>query len=83
MQIDTSSELTGVGIQINLDKYTKEFLVVSYIKRILASKAYVQPKNVIVPIDGQSTNGMTTEDAVKLIRGQEGSQGHPRAAPQR
>ena len=74
MQIDTSGELTGVGIQITLDKDTKEILVVSPIEGTPASRAGVQPKDVIVSIDGKPTKGMTTEDAVKLIRGQEGSQ---------
>ena len=74
LQIDTSGELTGVGIQITLDKDTKEILVVSPIEGTPASRAGVQPKDVIVSIDGKSTKGMTTEDAVKLIRGQEGSQ---------
>ena len=74
MQIDTSGELTGVGIQISLDKDTKEIVVVSPIEGTPASRAGVQPKDVIVSIDGKSTKGMTTEDAVKLIRGKEGSQ---------
>ena len=74
MQIDTSGELTGVGIQISLDKDTKEILVVSPIEGTPASRAGVQPKDVIVSIDGKSTKGMTTEDAVKLIRGQEGTE---------
>ena len=74
MQIDTSGELTGVGIQISLDKDTKEILVVSPIEGTPASRAGVQPKDVIITIDGQSTKGMTTEDAVKLIRGQEGTE---------
>ena len=33
----------------------------------------MQPKDVIVAIDGKSTKGMSTEDAVKLIRGQAGT----------
>ncbi|NDD45055.1 MAG: PDZ domain-containing protein, partial [Synechococcaceae bacterium WB9_4xB_025] len=74
MQIDTSGELTGVGIQISLDKESKEIVVVSPIEGTPASKAGVQPKDVIVSIDGKSTKGMTTEDAVKLIRGKEGSE---------
>ncbi|QNJ06259.1 photosystem II D1 protein carboxyl-terminal processing peptidase [Synechococcus sp. MEDNS5] len=74
MQIDTSGELTGVGIQITLDKDTKDIVVVSPIEGTPASKAGVQPKDVIVSIDGESTKGMTTEDAVKLIRDQEGSE---------
>ncbi|MGB1622773.1 MAG: S41 family peptidase [Synechococcus sp.] len=74
MQIDTSGELLGVGIQLSLDKDTKELVVVSPIEGTPASKAGVQPKDVIVTIDGQSTQGMGTEDAVKLIRGPEGSE---------
>ena len=73
MQIDTSGELRGVGIQLSLDKETKELIVVAPIEGTPASRAGVQPKDVIVSIDGESTRGMDTEDAVKLIRGPEGS----------
>jgi len=73
MQIDTSGELTGVGIQLSLDKDTKELVVVSPIEGSPASRAGVMPKDVILSIDGKSTKGMSTEDAVKLIRGQAGS----------
>ena len=74
MRIDTSGELMGVGIQISLDKDTKELIVVSPIEGTPASRAGVQSKDVIVSIDGTSTRGMTTEDAVKLIRGPEGTE---------
>ena len=73
MQIDTSGELSGVGIQLSLDKDTKELVVVAPIEGSPASKAGVLPKDVITAIDGKSTKGMSTEDAVRLIRGQEGT----------
>jgi len=73
MQIDTSGELSGVGIQLSLDKDTKELVVISPIDGSPASRAGVQPKDVIVSIDGTSAKGMTTEDAVKLIRGKAGT----------
>ena len=73
MQIDTSGELSGVGIQLSLDKDTKQLVVISPIEGSPASKAGVQPKDVILAIDGKSTKGMGTEDAVKLIRGQAGT----------
>ncbi|MEB3323161.1 MAG: S41 family peptidase [Synechococcaceae cyanobacterium] len=73
MQIDTSGELSGVGIQLSLDKDTKELVVVSPIEGSPASRAGVQPKDVITAIDGRSTKGMSTEDAVKLIRGKSGT----------
>ena len=74
MRIDTSGELMGVGIQLSLDKATKELVVVSPIEGTPASRAGVLSKDVIVTIDGRSTTGMSTEDAVKLIRGPEGSE---------
>ena len=73
MQIDTSGELSGVGIQLSLDKDTKELVVISPIDGSPASRAGVKPKDVITAIDGKSTKGMTTEDAVRLIRGKEGT----------
>ncbi len=73
MQIDTSGELSGVGIQLSVDKETKELVVVSPIDGSPASRAGVLPKDVIVSIDGKSTKGMSTEDAVKLIRGKAGT----------
>ena len=73
MRIDTSGELMGVGIQLSLDTKTKELVVVSPIEGTPASRAGVLSKDVIVSIDGVSTKGMSTEDAVKLIRGPEGS----------
>ena len=73
MRIDTSGELMGVGIQLSLDTKTKELVVVSPIEGTPASRAGVLSKDVIVSIDGKSTKGMSTEDAVKLIRGPEGS----------
>jgi carboxyl-terminal processing protease len=73
MQIDTSGELSGVGIQLSLDKDTKELVVISPIEGSPASRAGVLPKDVIVTIDGKATKGMSTEDAVKLIRGKAGT----------
>ena len=73
MRIDTSGELMGVGIQLSLDKDTKELIVVSPIEGTPASRAGVQSQDVIVSIDGAPTKGMTTADAVKLIRGPEGT----------
>ena len=62
-----------MGIQLSLDKETKNLVVVSPIEGSPASRAGVQPKDVIVAIDGKPTKGMSTEDAVKLIRGQAGT----------
>ena len=69
MQIDTSGELTGVGIQISQEEETDEILVVSPIEDTPAYEAGLLSGDVIVSIDGESTEGMELSDAVNLIRG--------------
>ncbi len=69
MQIDTSGELTGVGIQLAQDEESKELVVVSPIEDTPAFEAGILARDVIVKIDGQSTEGMDVNQAVSLIRG--------------
>ena len=69
MQIDTSGELTGVGIQISQDEETNEIVVVAPIEDTPAFEAGLLSGDVIEFIDGQSTEGMDLSDAVNLIRG--------------
>ncbi len=73
MQIDTSGELTGVGIQLGVDEKTKKLTVVSPIEDSPASRAGILPKDVIVTIAGKSTEGMDINQAVALIRGPSGT----------
>ena len=51
MKIDTSGELTGVGIQLSIDKLSKEVVVISPIDGSPAFRAGVKPKDVIISID--------------------------------
>lgn len=74
MQIDTSGELTGVGIQLTQDEETKELVVISPIEDTPAFNLGIQAKDVITQIDGQSTEGMDLNQAVNLIRGPVGSE---------
>ncbi|ACK73378.1 carboxyl-terminal protease [Gloeothece citriformis PCC 7424] len=74
MQIDTSGELTGVGIQITKDEEKNQLLVVSPIEDTPAYEAGILAQDIIVKIDGKSTDGMSLEDAVKMIRGKVGTQ---------
>jgi carboxyl-terminal processing protease len=73
MQIDTSGELTGVGIQLAKDEETGKLLVVAPIEDTPAFKAGILAKDEIVKIDGKSTQGMEVDAAVKLIRGKPGT----------
>ena len=73
MQIDTSGELTGVGIQISKDEETDRLLVIAPIEDTPAFEAGILAKDLIVGIDGKDTKGMDVNDAVKLIRGKPGT----------
>ena len=70
MQVETSGELTGVGIQLTQDEETKKLVVISPIEDTPAFTAGILAKDIITKIDGKSTEGMDTNQAVSLIRGQ-------------
>ena len=74
MQIDTSGELTGVGIQIAKDEETDRLIVIAPIEDTPAFEAGIIAKDIIKEIDGQDTKGMDVNEAVKLIRGKPGTQ---------
>jgi len=70
MQVETSGELTGVGIQLTQDEETKKLVVISPIEDTPAFTAGILAKDIIIKIDGKSTEGMDTNQAVSLIRGE-------------
>jgi carboxyl-terminal processing protease len=74
MQVDTSGELTGIGITISQDEKTKQLVVIAPIEDTPAFKAGILAKDVILKINGKSTKGMDTNQAVSLIRGAAGTQ---------
>jgi carboxyl-terminal processing protease len=69
----TSGELSGVGIRLQLDADTKVLTVVEPIENSPAMAAGIQAGDRIVAIDGKTTRGMTVEDASQLIQGEVGS----------
>ena len=73
MRIDTSGELTGVGIQIAKDKESDSILIISPIEGTPAYEAGIKARDKILSIDNVSTKGLNIEDAVKLIRGRRGT----------
>lgn len=75
LQVDTSGELTGIGIQIGLDeKNGKKLTVIAPIEDTPAFKAGLLAKDVITKINGKTTEGMDINQAVALIRGEAGTQ---------
>ncbi|MCE2721493.1 MAG: carboxyl-terminal processing protease CtpC [Dolichospermum sp.] len=73
LQVDTSGELTGIGITISQDEKTKQLLVIAPIEDTPAFRAGILAKDIILEIDGKNTKGMDTNDAVSLIRGKAGT----------
>ncbi len=71
-QEDITGDFGGVGIQIDLDA-AGHLVVVAPLKGTPGAAAGLQPKDWITAINGTSTDGMTVDGAVNLIRGPVGS----------
>ncbi len=69
----TSGELSGVGIRLEINEKTKKLQVVTPIENSPAAKANLKPGDGIVAIDGKPTQGMNLEEASSLIRGEVGT----------
>ena len=71
LQESTSGEFGGLGIEVGTeDGFIK---VVTPIDDTPASRAGVQPGDLIVKIDGQPTKGLSLMEAVEKMRGKAGS----------
>ena len=73
LQVDTSGELSGIGIQIAPDQKTKQLTVIAPIEGTPAATAGIIAKDIITKINGKPTQGMDVNQAVALIRGQPGT----------
>jgi len=69
----TSGELSGIGIRMEVNEKTKKLTVVEAIENSPAIKAGLQGGDEIVAIDGKPTLKMKVEDASNLIRGKAGT----------
>ncbi len=73
LQVNTSGELSGVGLQINLDPESGFVEVVSPLVGSPAESAGIQPRDYILEIDGIITNTLTLDDAAARMRGPVGT----------
>ena len=71
MQIQTKGEFGGLGIEVTMDNGVIK--VVSPIDDTPASKAGLQPGDLIFALDGEPVQGMTLQDAVEKMRGKVGT----------
>ena len=71
LQVDTRGKFGGLGIQIGLrDKW---LTVISPIEGTPAYRMGIQAGDRIIKIEGKSTKGITTEEAVAKLRGEPGT----------
>ena len=73
LQVNTSGELTGVGLQIALNPNTGVLEVVAPIADSPADKAGIQPRDRLLEINGISTAELTLDEAAARMRGPMGS----------
>lgn len=69
----TSGELSGIGLRLQLEQETGRLVVVEPIPNSPAAAAGIQSGDHILEIDGQPTEGMSVEAASTLIRGEVGT----------
>lgn len=72
LRVNTSGELTGVGLQIALDEQGN-IEVVAPIAGSPAEAAGLQPRDRILQIDGWSTLGSSLDEAAQRMRGKAGT----------
>lgn len=72
LQRSTQGKFTGVGIKISLDE-SQAIKVITPLQGTPAQRAGVLPGDVIVAVDGEPTLGISLQQAVDRITGDEGT----------
>jgi carboxyl-terminal processing protease len=63
----------GIGAQVDQDPVTGEIVIVAPFRDSPAERAGILPGDVLLEVDGESTEGWTVAEAVKRIRGEQGT----------
>ena len=69
-----SGAFQGIGAQVDQDLATGQIVIVAPFRDSPAEKAGILPGDVLLSVNGESAEGWTVADAVKKIRGPEGTQ---------
>jgi carboxyl-terminal processing protease len=72
LQEETEGSFSGIGIEVTTED--GDLLVVSPIEGTPADRAGLKAKDKIVKIDGEQTQNMNPMDAIKKLRGPQGTQ---------
>jgi carboxyl-terminal processing protease len=71
-QETVDQQFTGVGLSVALDPQTKQLMVLGPLVGSPAYKAGVRAGDRLLRINGDSTQGMSLQEAVQLLRGKAG-----------
>lgn len=63
----------GVGIQLGVDEVSSRLKAVTPLEDSPALKAGIQPDDLIIEVNGETTKGWTTDEAIRKITGEEGT----------
>ncbi len=74
LQIETSGELLGVGLQVQINPKTRDLEILSSLKNSPAQLAGIKAHDLILEIDGVSTTDLTLDQAAEKMRGPTGTE---------
>lgn len=73
LQVNTSGELSGIGVQIDYEPEAKVVEVIAPIAGSPAEAAGIEPLDLILAIDGVATTQLDLEEAAARLRGEVGT----------
>lgn len=73
LQVNTSGELSGIGVQIDYEPEEKAVEVIAPIAGSPAEAAGIEPLDRILAIDGEATTQLDLEEAAARLRGEAGT----------
>jgi carboxyl-terminal processing protease len=73
LQVSTSGELSGIGLQININPETGHLEIVAPLAGSPAEAAGLAPRDRILKIDGVDTSTLTLDEAAARMRGPSGT----------
>ena len=71
--IQENADTAGIGLYVSTNKKTKEMVNISPIEDSPANKAGILPGDILVKIDGKTTQGMNNFNVMNQLRGKAGT----------